>query len=126
MTKQTTESMVNDSTCESRKNSTACRRNMLINTLRRPMASESQAHRNRPEPLAMEMRLTKPAAVATLTCDISWAIGEAWEIIAMPAFTFKNSVSQRAYHCQVRSACERVKFEPDDDLLAAGGWNPAG
>src|SRR5437870_7089772 len=80
-----------------------------MNTAFRPMVSENHAHRNLPEPLAIEMNPTSPAAVAAVTWEISWAIGDACEMMAIPAVVFKNSVSHSAYHCQVPSACRSVK-----------------
>src|SRR5215217_6864951 len=61
----------------SRMNSAACKRNITKKTHLRPMASESQAHRNRPEALPTEMMLTSPAATVALTPASSTAIGEA-------------------------------------------------
>src|SRR5271163_4380078 len=92
-------------TLESRRNDTDCSRNIMTNTVRRPTASENQAHSKRPEPLAMEISPTMPAAVAADTPEISCAMGDACEIIAMPAVVFRNNVSHSAYHCQVPSAC---------------------
>src|SRR5271165_1599857 len=85
-------------------------RNMIRNTVRRPATSENHAQRRRPEPFAIEMRPTRPAAVAAVTCEISCAMGEAWEMMAIPAVVFKNKVIHSAYHCQLPRACVRVKF----------------
>jgi hypothetical protein len=68
------------------------------------MKSDSQAHRNRPAPFAIEMMPTSPAATMALTSVISRAIPAAWEMMAMPAVTFRNSSAHSAYHCQVRTA----------------------
>ena len=87
-----------------RKKTTAWIRNMARKTHFRPMKSDSQAHRNRPAPLAMEMMPTSPAAAMALTPVISSAMGAAWEMMAMPAVTLRNSNAHRAYHCQVRTA----------------------
>ena len=91
-----------------RKNTTAWIRNMVRKTHLRPMKSDSHAHRNRPEPLAMEMMPTSPAATMALTPVISSAMGAAWEMMAMPAVTLRNSSAHSAYHCQVRSASPTV------------------
>src|SRR5215217_2430940 len=88
----------------SRTNSTACKRNITKKTHLRPMASESQAHRNRPEALPTEMMLTSPAATVALTPASSTAIGEATVMMEMPAVTFRKSSAQSAYHCQVLTA----------------------
>ena len=52
-------------------NTAACNRNMARNTQRRPIASESHAHKNRPAPFAIEMMPTRPAAATALTPVIS-------------------------------------------------------
>src|SRR5450432_3015590 len=102
-------SELNPETWESIRKAAACRRNIVTNTAFLPMASENHAHRNRPEPLAIEMIPTSAAAVVAVTCDISWAIGEACEMMAIPAVLFRKSVSHNPYHCQDRSACGSVK-----------------
>src|SRR5215213_6190890 len=61
----------------SRMNSAACKRNITKKTHLRPMASENQAHRNRPEALPTEMMLTSPAATVALTPASATAIGDA-------------------------------------------------
>jgi hypothetical protein len=35
-------------------------------------------------------------------------MGAAWEMMAMPAVTFRNSSAHSAYHCQVRTASPTV------------------
>src|SRR5271169_2537018 len=91
------------------------------------MVSENQAHRRRPAPLAIDINPTSPAAASAVTCEISCAIGAAWEMIAIPATVFRNSVSHNAYHCQLSSACLSVKSCCDAlDCLAVAGWNPDG
>jgi hypothetical protein len=50
-----------------RKNTTAWSRNIARKIHLRPMKSLSQAHRNRPDPLAIEMMPTSPAAAIALT-----------------------------------------------------------
>ena len=67
-----------------------------------------RAHKNRPDPFAIEMMLTMLAATRAVTCVISCAMGDAWEMMLIPAMTFKNSTAQSAYHCQVESASFRV------------------
>ena len=64
-------------TRESTTNITNWVRNIMRKTWRRPMKSETHAHRNRPAALAIEMSPTKPAAVAALVLAISCAIGAA-------------------------------------------------
>lgn len=91
-----------------RKKTTAWIRNMARKTHLRPMKSDSQAHRNRPEPLAIEMTPTSPAAAMALAPVISRAIPAAWEMMAMPAVTLRNSSVHRAYHCQVPTASRMV------------------
>src|SRR5947209_84647 len=88
------------------------------------MASENHAHRNRPDPLAIEIIPTNPAAAAALTPEISCAIGDACEMMEMPAVVFKNSVSHNPYHCHARSAWESVKSGAAE--LRMLGWKPAG
>src|SRR3954451_492981 len=82
----------------------ACTRNIVTNTRFLPIASENQAQRKRPAPLAIEMMPTRPAAFTELTWEISWAIGDACEMMAIPATVFRNSTSQSPYHCHVRAA----------------------
>src|SRR3981081_2694606 len=93
-----------------RKKSTACSRNMIKKTFRRPIASENQAQSSRPAPFAAEMIPTRPAPAAALEPVISWAIGEACEIMLMPAVVFKKSIAQRTYHCQVDRASLSVQL----------------
>src|ERR1035438_9316739 len=109
MTNDSIDSKANWWTRDSSRNATACMPNMIRNTLRRPIASDSQAHKKRPEPLAIEISPTIPAAVAVDTPEISCAIGDACEMIEIPAVVFRNKVSQSAYHCHVPSACRSVK-----------------
>src|SRR5215472_15375656 len=90
------------------KNRIAWTRNMERKTQRRPIRSENHAHRNRPEPLAIEMIPTSPAAAAALTPVISCAMGAACEMMEIPAEVFRNSNAHRAYHCQVRMASDSV------------------
>src|SRR2546425_13316156 len=92
-------------TCESNRKATDWTTNIIRNAALRPMASENHAQRNRPDPLAMEMIPTSPAAVTALTREISWAIGAACEMMAIPAALFRKRVSHNPYHCQVPSAC---------------------
>ena len=84
-------------------NSAACSRNITRKTLR-PMASDSHAQPKRPSALPIEMIDTTPAAVAAPTPVISWAIGEASEMIEIPAITLRNSSDHSANHCHVFSA----------------------
>src|SRR5919206_2928999 len=101
MTKARTASRKNDEpTTGMRKKRAACKRYMVKKTHLRPMASESQAQRNRPAPLAMEIMLTSHAANQGATPDTSCAIGSASEMMAMPAVTLRKRRAQRAYHCQ--------------------------
>src|SRR6185436_20035621 len=95
------------------------------NTALRPMASESHAQRNRPDPLAIEMIPTNSAALMALTWEISRAIGAACEIMAIPAVVFRKRVSHNPYHCRVSTACRSVKScvaEP----RTLEGWKPGG
>src|SRR6266849_7627215 len=89
------------------------------------MASDNHAHRNRPDPLAIEMIPTNPAALAALTWEISCAIGDACEMMEIPADVFRKSVSHNPYHCQVPSAWRSVKscFAAPRALET---WKPAG
>src|SRR5580658_4046574 len=121
--------MPNSCALESRKNATDCTRNIVRKTARRPMASESHAQMRRPDPLAMEIIPTSPAAVAAETPAISCAMGAACEMIAIPAVVFRNSVNHSAYHCHVPSACRNEKsyfaFDAADCVYPAGA-QPAG
>src|SRR5215207_1937750 len=102
MMKERMASMTNDvPTIGIRKKRAACKRYIVKKTHFLPMASESQAQRNRPAPLAMEIMLTSHAASQGVAPDTSCAIGSASEMMAMPAVTFRNSSAQSAYHCQV-------------------------
>src|SRR5215208_5848123 len=87
-----------------RKKRAACKRYMVKKTHLRPMASDNQAQRNRPAPLATEIMLTSHAANQGSTPDTSCAIGSASEMMAMPAVTLRNRSAQSEYHCQVLSA----------------------
>src|SRR6266446_9718472 len=75
---------------------------------------------------------TMPAAATAVAAVNSWKIGASCEMIEMPAHVFRNSSSQRAYHCQVLSASLRVKSCPArcDVWLAVGdqpsGFQPSG
>src|SRR5215208_5570036 len=91
----------------SEKKRKACKRNIVKKTHFRPIASDNQAHPNRPRALATEMMLTRPAATVALTPAISCAIGAASTMIEMPAETFRNNSAQSAYHCQVLKAPPR-------------------
>src|SRR5689334_2731656 len=72
--------------------------NMLRKVNGRVMASESQPQNKRPAPLKMPMTLTSSAAVTTSTPVNFCARGEATEITAAPAVTFKARISQSTYH----------------------------
>src|SRR5260221_9314267 len=87
-----------------KKKSTAWSKNMIKKTFLRPIASEDQAQNSRPMPLPMEMTPTMPAPTAALTPLISCAIGEACEMMLIPAVTFRKSIAQRTYHCQMDRA----------------------
>src|SRR5215208_2771719 len=105
MMKAKTASRKNDEpTTGMRKKRAACKRYIVRKTHLRPIASESQAQRNLPAPLAMEIMLTSQAANQGVAPDSSCAIGSASEMIAMPAVTFRNRSAQSAYHCQVFKA----------------------
>src|SRR5438128_10569518 len=86
---------------------------MVTKTCRRPMESDSQAHSRRPEPLAIEMSPTIPAAATAVACVISCAMGEACEMMEMPALVLRNSITHSEYHCQLRSASWRVRSRAD-------------
>src|ERR687897_252695 len=108
----------------SRMNSAACERNITKKTHLRPMASESQAHRNRPEALPTEMMLTSPAATVALTPASATAIGEA---TVMPAVTLRNSSAHSTYHCQVFRASPRSYSTPElSPPSSASGSHPSG
>src|SRR6476620_86844 len=98
---------------------------MARKTQRRPAKSESHAHRKRPEPLAIEMIPTIPAAVVALAPVISWAIGAAWEMIEIPAVTFRNKSAHNPYHCHVFKASPSVKLRVAC-WRAGSGVQPAG
>src|SRR5277367_2117274 len=101
--------------------------NITRNTCRRPMKSDSHAHTNRPEPLAIEMVLTIPAATSGVTLLISCAIGDACEMIEMPAVVFRKRMLQSAYHCQELSASLSVySFVARWFWPVVGGSHPAG
>ena len=51
----------------------------------------------------LRLKFTPPAPVA-----ISWNIGAACEMTAIPAVVLRNSSIQSAYHCQLRSAAASV------------------
>ena len=48
------------------------------------------------------------AARAAVMPVISWNIGAACEMTAMPAVVLRNSSVHRPYHCQLRSASPSV------------------
>src|SRR5215469_187167 len=60
------------------------------------MWSETQAQKTRPPPLKIEIRPTMPAAAIGVMPTISWAIGEAWLMIMIPAETFRNNMSHNS------------------------------
>src|SRR5579859_4125333 len=108
---------------------------MLIKTWRRPIRSESQAHRKRPDALKTPIRLTKVVARASEATSLvvkgtpraSSASGLACEIIAMPAVTFKARMAQRTYHWPRESACDGVKSRAARCAVClAEGVQPAG
>src|ERR687885_98797 len=110
-----------------RKKRAACKRYIVKKTHLRPIASENQAQRNRPAPLAMEIMLTSHAAVAGATPDSSCAIGSASEMMEMPAVTFRNRSAQSAYHCQVFKAPLSSKSTPERSLVSSSsGSQPSG
>src|SRR6266446_100249 len=86
---------------------------MATKTWRRPVKSDSHAHSNRPEPLAIEMSPTSPAAAVAVARVISCAMGEACEMMEMPAVVLRNRITQSAYHCQLRSASWSVRSRAD-------------
>src|SRR5437879_13800133 len=86
---------------------------MVTKTCRRPMKSDSQAHSRRPEPLAIEMSPTIPAAATAVACVISCAMGEACEMMEIPAVVLRNRIAHSAYHCQLRNAPVRVRSRAD-------------
>src|SRR5947209_18686136 len=83
-------------------------RNMLRKVKGRPMASESQPQNKRPTPLKIEIVLTSSAAVAAVTPVNFTVNGEATEITAAPAVTFKARMSHKTYHRGRRTASARV------------------
>ncbi len=106
---------------------TACSGNIKRNTDRRPMKSDSHAHSKRPAPLAIEMIPTMRAASAALTLVISWAIGAACEMIAIPAVVLRNSSVHSPYHCQLRIASGSVyALAARCFRWAAAGVHPGG
>src|SRR5919107_2154122 len=99
MIKEKMASMTNDApTTGIRKKRAACKRYIVKKTHLRPIASESQAQRNRPAPLAIEIMLTSHAANQGATPDTSCAIGSASEMMAMPAVTLKERKGLKALH----------------------------
>jgi hypothetical protein len=82
--------------------------NMTRKVHRRVMESEIHAQKMRPAALPILTIPTIPAATITLVLSISWKIGDSCEISEIPAEVFRNNNSQRANHCQVRSASPRV------------------
>src|SRR6266567_399156 len=82
--------------------------NMLKKTKGRPMPSDSHPQNRRPTPLKIEMVLTMIAAVNGLTLVNFCANGEATEISAAPAVTFKARMSHRTYHLGRRRAPRSV------------------
>src|SRR5690348_16260695 len=63
----------------------------------RPMKSDTQPQKRRPAPLKIEMVTTSAEAVPAATPVKSCARGEATEIKAAPAVTFKARMSHRTY-----------------------------
>src|SRR5919205_3699492 len=82
-----------------RKKRAACKRYIVKKTHFLPIASENQAQRNRPAPLAIEIMLTSHAAVAGATPDSSCAIGSASEMMAIPAEAYTKRNAPTAYQC---------------------------
>jgi len=73
--------------------------NIVRNTMRRPIKSDTEAQKSLPRPLKMEaMARMVPPAMASSAVPIpgvdflmtSWAIGESCEISPRPAETFRN------------------------------------
>src|SRR5260370_33217794 len=125
--KRQRETSIANARCEGRrKKRPACRRNMIKNTLRRPVASDNQAQTSRPAPLAIGVIPTIPAAANGGAPLISLAIGAACEMMLIPAVTLRNRMAQRAYHCQVERAALRVKstVDPLAAFVLAGCQRP--
>src|SRR5947209_3336514 len=89
-------------------NTTTWIRKMLKKVKGRPIASESQPQNKRPTPLKIEIVLTSSAAVAAVTPVNFTVNGEATEITAAPAVTFRARISQRTYHRGRRTASASV------------------
>src|SRR5258708_3621228 len=78
------------------------------NTRRRLKKSDNHAQKKRPAPLAIEMMPTRPAAAAAFAGVNSCSIGDAWEMMEIPAKVLRNKMAHRQYHCHVRNASPRV------------------
>src|SRR5258707_200367 len=83
--------------------------NRLRNVKGRPIKSEIQPQKRRPAPLKIEMVITSVEATPAVTFVKSTARGEATEIRAAPAVTFKARVSQSTYHLGEVRASRRSK-----------------
>src|SRR5579859_6588484 len=81
---------------------------MLRKANGRPIVSDSQPQNRRPAPLKAPITLTIIEAVRAPTPVNCWARGEATEIKAAPAVTFKARMSQRTYQRGRRNASARV------------------
>src|SRR5215471_16508282 len=100
---------------------------MLKKTKGRPMPSESHPQNRRPTPLKIEMVLTRIAAVKGATPVNFCANGEATEIRAAPAVTFKARMSHRTYHLGRRRAPASVYSRVERSAWCrAEGVQPAG
>src|SRR2546421_6117735 len=101
--------------------------NMLRKTKGRPMLSDSHPQNRRPTPLKIEMVLTMIAAVNAPTPVNFCANGEATEISAAPAVTFKARMSHRTYHLGKRNASGRVYSRVERSVCCrTEGVQPAG
>src|SRR6266516_7839178 len=101
--------------------------NMLRKTKGRPMLSDSHLQKRRAMPLKIEMVLTMIAAVNAPTPVNFCAKGEATEISAAPAVTFKARMNHRTYHLGRRRAPRSVYSRTERSACCrAEGVQPAG
>src|SRR5712692_4760864 len=101
--------------------------NMLRKVKGRPIASDSQPQKRRPAPLKIEITITITEATPAATWVNVCANGEATEMRAAPAVTFKARMSQRTYHLGRRNASGSVYSRTERFVICrTEGVQPAG
>src|SRR5215469_8334648 len=100
---------------------------MLRKANGRPMKSDSQPQNKRPAPLKIEIVITRMEATPAATWVKAVASGEATEISAAPALTFKAKMSHRTYHLGLLNASPRVYSRTERVVCSLTvGVQPAG